>query len=221
MIAKRLPPLREGERLDQPEFHARYEAMPPGTRAELIGGIVYMPSPLKRPHGHTQRCFSWWLGQYEAATPGTEGYDDTTTILGDESEPQPDSSLLILSPKHGQTRDVDDYIVGAPEFIGEVAASSRSIDLGAKKEDYEKAGVKEYVVVDIENQRMFWFVRRRGKFEELAPSADGIYRSEVFPGLWLDPTALLRNDKTRLNEVLQQGLATPEHAVFVKKLAGS
>lgn len=221
MIAKRLPPLREGERLDQPTFHERYEAMPPGTRAELIGGVVYMPSPLGRPHGRTQRHLSGWLYKYECATPGTEGYDDTTTILGDDSEPQPDSSLLILSPKHGQTRDVDNYIGGAPEFIGEVAASSRDIDLGAKKEDYEKAGVKEYVVVAVEEKRVFWFVRRQGKFEELAPGADAIYRSEVFPGLWLDAAALLRRDKTRVNEVLQQGLATPEHAQFVKKLAGS
>ena len=38
--------LVEGQRLDQPTFHALYEAMPPGTRAELIDGVVYMPSPL-------------------------------------------------------------------------------------------------------------------------------------------------------------------------------
>ena len=38
--------LVEGQRLDQPTFHALYEAMPPGTRAELIDGVVYMPSPV-------------------------------------------------------------------------------------------------------------------------------------------------------------------------------
>jgi hypothetical protein len=32
--------LVEGQRLDQPTFHALYEAMPPGTRAELIDGVV-------------------------------------------------------------------------------------------------------------------------------------------------------------------------------------
>ncbi len=37
--------LVEGERLDQPTFHALYEATPPGTRAELIdvSGIVARP----------------------------------------------------------------------------------------------------------------------------------------------------------------------------------
>lgn len=221
MIAKRLPPLREGERLDQPTFHARYEAMPPGTRAELIGGVVYMPSPMQRRHGHTHKYLNWWLVEYESATPGVEGYDNATAILSDESEPQPDSCLLILSPSKGQTRDVDRYIVGAPEWMGEVAASSRSIDLGAKNKDYEKAGVKEYVVVAVEEKQVFWFVRRRRRFKALSPDPDGIYRSQVFPGLWLDPVALLETDKNRMSIVLQQGLATPEHGAFVNKLAGS
>jgi hypothetical protein len=63
-------------------------------------------------------------------------------------------------------------------------------------------------------------VLRNGQFEELAPGGDGILRSEVFPGLWLDPAALLQRDSTRIREVLQQGLATPEHAAFVARLAG-
>ena len=45
--ARTLPPLVAGQQLDQPTFHERYEAMPPETRAELVGGVVYMPSPLR------------------------------------------------------------------------------------------------------------------------------------------------------------------------------
>jgi hypothetical protein len=56
--------------------------------------------------------------------------------------------------------------------------------------------------------------------EELPPGPDGIYRSEVFPGLWLDPAALLRHDGPRVLEVLRQGLATPEHGAFVARLTG-
>ena len=40
-----------GQILDQPTFHERYEAMPPSTRAELVGGVVQMPSPLRSDHG--------------------------------------------------------------------------------------------------------------------------------------------------------------------------
>jgi Uma2 family endonuclease len=215
-----LPPLENGERLDRKTFHERYEAMPKGTRAELIGGIVYMSSPLRRPRGKMHMRVAHWLTEYEDATPGTEGFDNATNVLDEESEPQPDLCLLIVSAALGQTRNEDEYIVGAPELIVEVASSTDSIDLHAKRDDYEKAGVREYVVVVLRQSRVFWFISRHGRFEELPLGDDGVFRSEVFPGLWLDPAALLRLDKLRIREVLQQGLATPEHAAFVARLSG-
>jgi Uma2 family endonuclease len=217
--APALAPLENGDHLDQKTFHARYEAMPPDTRAELIGGIVFMPSPLKRPHGRLHVRLNGWLLDYEDATPGVQAFDNATTILNDENEPQPDSCLLIATG--GQTRDEDEYIAGSPELLIEVASSSESIDLHRKKDEYEQADVKEYLVIALRQRRVYWFVRRGGRFEELAPGQDGILRSEVFPGLWLDPAALLQLDGRRLKEVLRQGLATPEHAAFVAKLAGS
>jgi Uma2 family endonuclease len=213
------PSLEPGDHLDQKTFHERYEAMPPGTRAELIGGTVFMPSPLKRPHGRAHKLLVRWIDEYEEATPGTEAFDNASTILDATAEPQPDVCLLIVSPSHGQTREEDEYIVGAPEFITEVASSSEAIDLHGKRDDYERTGVKEYVVVALRQQRVFWFVRRDGGFVELQPGDDGILRSEVFPGLWLDPAAVLRGDRRRVLEVLRQGLATPEHAAFVARLA--
>src|SRR5947208_2740925 len=97
-----LPPLVAGERLDQKTFHVRYEAMPPQIRAELVGGIVYMPSPLKVPHGRNHSLLMTWLGTYMAETPGTDVLDSATTILGDEGETQPDGNLIILPEFGGQ-----------------------------------------------------------------------------------------------------------------------
>ena len=215
-----LPPLEQGDRLDQKTFHARYEAMGPGVRAELIGGVVIMPSPAKPTHGRSHSKLNGWLFSYESATPGVAGMSDCTAILGEESEPQPDSFLIVLPENGGQTRvDEDGYLSGAPELIAEASSSTESYDLHGKKDDYEKAGVCEYIVVALRQQRVFWFVRKRGKFKDLAPGPDGILQSEKFPGLWLDPAALLALDSRRMLEVLQQGLNTPEHAAFVKKLA--
>ena len=214
-----LPPLENGDHLDRKTFHERYEAMPEGTRAELIGGIVYMSSPLRRPHGKMHLRVGHWLTEYEDATLGTEAFDNATNILDEESEPQPDLCLLIASAALGQTRNEDEYIVGAPELIVEIASSTESIDLHAKRDDYEKAGVREYVVVALRQSHVFWFISRNGRFEELPPGTDGILRSEVFPGLWLDPAALLRLDAAGIRKVLQRGLATPEHAAFVARLA--
>lgn len=211
--------LENGDHLDQPTFHARYLKTPQDFRAELIGGVVYVSSPMKKRHGRMHSHVMRWLLGYEEATLGTEVLDNTTDILGEDSEPQPDACLLLLPEKGGQTRETPDgYLEGAADFIAEVSSSTEAIDLHAKKTDYERAGVKEYLVVALKQMRVFWFVSRRGKFRVLAPSTDGILRSRAFPGLWLDPAALLRQDRRRLLQVLRQGLNSPEHAAWVAKL---
>ena len=89
------PPLETGDRLTRDEFMRRYEAMPHLKKAELINGVVYVPSPVRLiqhggPHAdlvtwlgtyraNTNRILSGWLGVYEAATPGVIGADNATT----------------------------------------------------------------------------------------------------------------------------------------------
>src|SRR5262249_39681428 len=115
-----LPPLRVGDRLEQPTFHVRYEAMPASFRAELIQGVVHVSSRSKHLHGKIRLKLSRWLAEYQDATPGTEGFRAASAILGPGSEPQPDLSLLI-SGNTGQTKDQDNYIVGPPELVAEAA----------------------------------------------------------------------------------------------------
>ncbi len=216
---KDLPLLMNGDHLDQKTFHERYEAMP-NVRAELIGGIVYMSSPQQLRHGYHHRKLGWLMDKYVEATPGTEGCLNSTSILGPDAEPQPDGYLFILPEYGGQTSaDKKGYLTGAPEWVGEISDSTESIDLHRKKLDYEKAGVREYMVVALRSEEVFWFGRSRGKFKPLPPDADGIFRSQVFPGFWLDADALLQRDGKRLLATLHQGLASAEHAAFVAKLA--
>jgi Uma2 family endonuclease len=133
--------------------------------------------------------------------------------------PQPDAQLRILPECGGQTRDTDQFIVGAPELVVEVAKSSRTIDLGDKRADYERAGVREYVEVALEPGEVYWHIRRGRKLVRVRPGRDGLHRSKVFPGLWLDPAALLSGDIAGVFAALDRGLATPEHAEFVAHLA--
>jgi Uma2 family endonuclease len=214
-----VPALADGQRLDQAEFMRRYELTPPGFTAELIGGIVHVASPLSSPHGRGSLRVSTWIGLYCARTPGTDGLDNATTLMDDLGVPQPDTQLRILPECGGQSRDEGDYIAGAPELVAETARSSRKIDLGGKRDDYERAGVQEYIVVALDAKEVHWHARRDDKLVRIDPDADGIYRSAVFPGLWLDPAALLRNDLAGVFAVLDRGLATPEHAAFVAHLA--
>jgi Uma2 family endonuclease len=214
-----LEPLIAGQRLDREEFHERYAAMPPGTRAELIGGVTVMPSPVGDRHGVTSANAVTWLNVYRFSTPGAAVGDNTSTALDDLGESQPDAFLRLLPEVGGQTRTLGKIVAGAPELVVEVADRSRSIDLGDKLRDYERAGTLEYVVFALDPDEVFWFARRDGKLVRISPDPDGIYRSEAFPGLWLDPLALLNDDGSGLLRVLSLGLAAPEHSRFVAKLA--
>jgi Uma2 family endonuclease len=217
---REVPPLEPGDHLDQKTFHERYEAMPPDIKAELIGGIVFMPSPAKLPHGRNTNKMAQWLGFYEIATPGIEVLDNTTSILADDSEPQPDAALRILESHGGQSHENEnEFLVGAPELVVEVASSSASYDLHSKLRDYERYGVKEYVVVVVRQEAVRWFVHDGQQFVEHPADADGIFRSQLFGGLWLDPAALFARNLKRLREVVELGLASPEHAATVKRLA--
>ncbi|HUH62604.1 MAG TPA: Uma2 family endonuclease, partial [Terracidiphilus sp.] len=125
----------------------------------------------------------------------------------------------ILPEFGGQSRIEGGYTAGAPELIVEVAISSRSRDLGSKLRRYQKMGVSEYLVVVVSESKLIWHEHTGKAFERRNPDADGIHRSRKFPGLWLDVAALWRLDRLRVVEVLQQGIATPEHAAFVSELA--
>src|SRR5437773_3000291 len=166
--------------MKQPEFHRRYQAYAEDAKFELVGGTVYMASPLRRAHGLYHPVFSGVLWLYHAATPGVEVLDNTTTILGEESEPQPDLELRILSQYGGQSRETaDDYVEGPPELMSEIAYSTRAIDMHQKRDDYEQAGVLEYVVLCVEEQKLYWWHFPSGRM--IRPNPQGISRSRVFP----------------------------------------
>ena len=198
--------LFEGNRLDQPTFHRLYEQTPPGFKAELIGGIVHVASPLRVTHGRFHTLLMTWLANYMRATPGTDVLDGATVILGDESEPQPDACLRF---EHGASRvSEDDYCVGPPELLIEVSHSTVTKDLVHKRDDYERNNVGEYLVLVIPESRAIWFVRgKEGDFVELSP-IDGKLQSRIFPGLRLDAEAFFQRDYGRVMTVLNEGLAS-------------
>jgi len=214
-----VPPLEPGDRMTRVEFERRYEAMPHIKKAELIEGVVYMPSPVRlnrhgNPHGHLIA----WMVVYEAHTPHVIAADNTTTRLDMDNEPQPDGMLLIDPAFGGQaTIAEDDYVENAPEWVGEVSGSSVSFDLHTKLVVYRRNGVREYLVWRVLDQAIDWFVLRNGEFVHLTPDESGYLKSEVFPGLWLDAAAMVRGDMLRVLAVLHEGLASPEHAAFVAR----
>lgn len=216
-----IPPLEMGDRLTLAEFERRYAAMPSSTKAELIEGIVYMPSPVYDRHGRPHFRLIGWFAFYETATPGVIGGDNTSVRLDLDNEVQPDVNLRIDSSCGGRSNVSEGmYIEGAPELVAEIASSSVSYDLHVKLNAYRRNGVKEYIVWRVLDQELDWFFLNEGEFQPLPPSDEGVLQSRAFPGLWLDRAALLRGDMPRVMEILRQGLQSPEHAEFIKRLGG-
>jgi Uma2 family endonuclease len=214
------PPLEPGDHLTRAEFERRYEAMPNGRKAELIEGVVIMPSPVRLAHHGTPTvALICWLTHYWALTPGVRVAQTTTVRLDLDNEPQPDVLMIIEPSCGGRVRiSPDDYIEGAPELVGEVTSSTVSYDLNTKLNVYRRNQVREYVAWRVLEQAIDWFVLEEEKYIRLPADGQGVLQSRAFPGLWLEPAALLRSDLARVLQVLQQGLATPEHEAFVARL---
>ncbi len=216
-IEQQVAPLSAGDKLTRDEFIRRWEAHPQIKLAELIGGIVYMPSPVSTEHGDMDSDVGGWLSVYKAATPGTASGRNSTAFLLDDS-PQPDLNLRIKQEYGGGSWVEGGYLHGAPELLAEVCRSSVAYDLNQKFDLYQAAQVPEYLAVLMFEQEIRWHLLVDGKYQILKPDADGLLRSRVFPGLWLDGPALLAGDLQRVLQRLQEGLQSPEHQQFVARL---
>ena len=211
-IAERISqPLVAGEKLSREEFLRRWDALPNLKRAELLEGVVYLPSPVGRTHGSHDVLVGLWLGYYAGFTAGCEAGSNATWLMLEDA-PQPDCFLCVLSEYGGQSGVERDLSKGAPELAVEVSQSSASYDLGPKLRLYRAAGVQEYITVLLAESRVIWRRLVAGAYHTIEPDPDGLLRSILFPGLWLEPAALLNKDTPRILEVLNEGLHSSELA---------
>lgn len=216
------PPLEPGDRLTRREFERRYEAMPHIKKAELIEGVVHMPSPVHASHATAHSQMVGWLGVYAASTAGVKLADNATVRLDQDNVVQPDVLLRLELQAGGRSHiSPDDYIEGAPELIVEIATSSAAYDLHEKLRVYRRNGVQEYAVWQVLEGHLDWWRWVEGEYVPLAPDERGVVVSQVFPGLWLDAAAMLAGDLAAMLVRLQEGLASDEHAVFVARMTES
>ena len=216
----RTSPLENGDHLGAQEFLRRYEAMPEVRKAELIGGVVYMGSPIRfDQHGEPDGLIQGWLCNYSVATPGVRHATNSTTRLGPDDVPQPDGLLCLAPEIGGQARvDAKGYLDGAPELVVEVAASSVSLDAREKRTTYRRAGVREYLLWRVEDDTVDWWLLEDDEYRPLPAQADATLQSRVFPGLWLAVGALLAGDGQKVMAKLQEGLQSAEHTAFLAEI---
>lgn len=204
------PALESGDVMTRDEFERRYGLRPDLKKAELVEGVVYVASPTRNPHGTATALVVGWLAYYHASHPDTAVSADGTVRLADDTEVQPDAFLRLTAEAGGQAPiDADAFVAGAPELVIEVAHSSASRDLHAKKRAYQAAGVREYVVWELEAGVIHWFALVDGAYVPREPDADGVLESTVFDGLRLDVGAMLGGDLARVLDGLAAGAGGP------------
>ena len=219
----RPPVLHNGDTLGADEYLRRFCRMPEVKKAELVGGVVFMEHRVCVGHGGAASDLIAWLGSYSFPTAGTQGGVRVTTLFDDNNVVQPDVTLAVEPAAGGRiTYSSDGYHVGGAELLAEVAMNSASFDAVLKPQLYRKHGVAEYVLWRVEDEAIDWWTLRDGQYQAIEPdAADGLLKSVVYPGLWLDKPAMLRGDMPAVLAALQLGLASPGHAEFVAKLRES
>jgi Uma2 family endonuclease len=211
--------LQNGDQLTVEEFIERYDATVGIKKAELIDGKVYVAPPVSHvEHSFPHHDFATLLAIYRAYTPGTTSDDNGSVRFEKKNMPQPDVYLFVLPSYGGQASIGDDgYVAGAPDLIAEIAASSASFDLHEKLDLYTRTGMREYIVWRTLDAAIDYLILRDGKYVPLS-ATDGILKSEAFPRLWINSTALLAGDLAKALATTQKGIDSPEHADFVSLL---
>ena len=200
-----VPPLENGDQLTLPEFLRRYDGMHDVKKAELIEGIVHMPSPVRgEAHAEPDGLIHVWLGIY-AIEHDLKFFPNATLLLDTENSFQPDSVLCSKPRKGGRVwLNAKGYLCGSPELVVEVAASSASIDLRDKLRVYRRLEVNEYIVWRTQDKALDWFVLDDGEYKKLTAGRDHKLRSQVFQGLVLDVNALLKMDGAKVLAALKR-----------------
>ena len=219
--------LLPGLQMDVEEFRRRgavLERAGVDVRAELIYGVVHMmPPPDIAGHALPQGDLVTVLGLYRAKTPGVRSGGEGGVGRGGHSLVGADVVLLVEPECGGQmVRDRDGRLTGVPELVAEIANTLAGHDTITKRALYQDAGVREYLVHLVQPRRFAAFVRESdacesGELVEIDLSG-GIFRSAVFPGLWIDCAALAAGDLAAAIDTLGHGTATPEHAAFADAL---
>ena len=214
------PPLNSGDHLSRAEFHRRYGMYPRVNKAELIEGVVIVGSPVHRQHGRPHFHISAILGVYVAHTPGLLAGDNESVVLDQDNELQPDLFVGIDAALGGQVIDSEEgALMGVPELVVEVAASSAAYDLHSKLNVYRRNGVQEYLALLAFEREMRFFRLTEGEYVLVEADETGVMKSQILPGFWFRSDWFWEGRLAEMLQLVQEGIASPEHQEFVDSLA--
>ena len=152
--------------------------------------------------------FEWVRGRVEGMEPTSEEHEDTGSFLtsvmrsyaeeqdagrvaGDGLAERLDADTIRVPDvaffkKSSLGRIKRTYSEGGADMVIEIVSpDSRLRDRGEKYYEYEKAGVEEYWIVDLERKRAEFYRLREGAYEPVLPDAEGKVHSSALEGFFL------------------------------------
>jgi Uma2 family endonuclease len=174
-----------------------------GQKADLIDGVIYMASP---DNTDANRLEVWLAGLMDLfAEEGDLGQVFVSRVafrLGESQAPEPDVAFLRKDQLHRVRRG---YIEGPPDLALEIVSpDSIDRDYKEKRDQYRKAGVAEYWIVDELQQRLTVFsLTSQGRYRQLRPRR-GVLHSQALPGFWLRVDWLWQDPMPKKRAVLDE-----------------
>lgn len=190
-VTLRIGPADHGRRMTLDEFiEAETED---GWLYELARGIVVVTEVPGIHHGRIVMRISNLFTIYDYLQPGIINYraagsDCRLRLPGMVCDRHPDQAIYLLPDPKGRHL----WTKWVPQIVVEVVSRRREDrDYIEKREEYLRVGVIEYWILD-PRLRRFLVLRRMGDtWMEIEVPIDGVYRTELLPGLEARPAELL------------------------------
>ena len=182
-------------------FEDFVEMVPDGQKADLLDGVIFMASPDNLRVNKLNVCLAGVMQDFADQRDLGEVFASRVAYrMGDNRAPEPDVGFLAKKQKAAQHFG---FVQGPPTLAVEIVSpDSVDRDYVHKRRIYEEAGVKEYWIIDPDEQRATFLVLERGRFRERKP-VRSIWRSKVIPGFWLDVRWFWDDERPNAHKVLQ------------------
>jgi len=189
------PPELERERPIEMTYE-EFLALDEGLHAEWVNGKVTIFMSAGTRHQRMVTFLLTFAGSYarrlDLGEVFTAPYEMRLEAVPSSREPD-----LLFIAKHHRNRISDRRLVGPADLVVELISEwSVARDRSDKFDEYEEAGVSEYLIIDTRPGRErfdAYQLAPTGKYRTVLPDADGRYRSSALPGFWFRPDWFLED----------------------------
>ena len=174
------------------------------TFGEWVDGEIELMSPASWEHGQLEKFLVRILTDYCDERCGGEIFQSQFVMRLDSVRTGRLPDVGYVSKEH-LDRITPQYLMGPADLAIEII-STESVrrDKYAKYAEYERAGVREYWIVDpIKQDVWFYQLNPLGKFDEIQPDNNGVYHSLVMAGLWVKIDWFWTESRPRAKDVLR------------------